>query len=82
MLVEEDEELCKLSSSTNRSLLQQYKQSIGDSEGTVQTDQGSDAILRKMLIDTFIEEAQLCKSINSLTCNAITSRGSRKLDLM
>ncbi|XP_024399637.1 PX domain-containing protein EREL1 [Physcomitrium patens] len=82
LLVEEDEELCKLSSSTNRSLLQQYKQSIGDSEGTVQTDQGSDAILRKMLIDTFIEEAQLCKSINSLTCNAITSRGSRKLDLM
>ena len=79
MLLQEDEELRKLDLSANRSSSRQREQSNGGVVHTalLATDKGSEAVLRKMLIDSFIEQAQLCKTMNSLTCNAIISKHDR-----
>lgn len=67
MLIQEDEELRKLELSSNSST-----QSNGDARTL--HEKGSEAVLRKMLIDMFIEQAQLCKARNTLTCNAVRSK--------
>lgn len=82
MLIQEDEELRKLDLSTSRSSAPQHEQRNGDfgvalHNSVLTTDNGSEAILRKMLIDTFIEQAQVCKAMNALTCKAIESKHER-----
>jgi len=81
LLIHEDEELRKLDLSTNRSSpRQQHEQSNGNFGGALHntSEKGSEVVLRKMLIDTFIEQAQLCKAMNTLTCNAVKSKHERK----
>lgn len=83
MLIQEDEELRKLDLSTPRSSPRQHEQSNGDSGGALHnttilaSEKGSEVVLRKMLIDMFIEQAQLCKATNTLTCNAVKSKHER-----
>nr|XP_024395374.1 PX domain-containing protein EREX-like isoform X3 [Physcomitrium patens] len=74
LLVQEDEELRKADSSTHWPSPRLHEESNGDSGVTFYTDKDSEAALRKMLIDAFIEQAQLCRSLNSLTCNALMSK--------
>lgn len=70
MLTQEDEELRKLELSSNSS-----PESNGDAG--ILHEKGSEAVLRKMVIDMFIEQAQLCKARNTLTCNAVRSKHER-----
>lgn len=79
MLIQEDEELRKLDLSTNWSSPRHTEQSNGGNlhNTVLATDKGSEAVLRKMLIDSFIEQAQLRKTTNSLTCNAVISKHER-----
>lgn len=86
LLAQEDEEFQKVQSSADWSSLQQQQQrSNGDSGGnnihnknmTAAHKGGSEAVMRKMLIDAFIEQAQLRKKMNSLTRGALMSGQQR-----
>lgn len=85
LLAQEDEEFQKVQSSADWSSLQQQQRSNGDSGGnnlhnknmTAAHKGGSEAVMRKMLIDAFIEQAQLRKKMNSLTRGALMSGQQR-----
>lgn len=76
LLIQEDEELRKLDlEPTKWSSSRQNEQSNGgDLHNAVSANE---SVLRKMLIDSFIDQAKLCKTMNSLTCNAIVSKHDR-----
>lgn len=84
LLAQEDEEFQKVQSSADWSPLEQQR-SNGDSGGnnlhnrnmTAAHKGGSEAVMRKMLIDAFIEQAQLRKKMNSLTRGALMSGQQR-----
>lgn len=84
LLAQEDEEFQKVQSSGDWSSLDK-QQSNGDSGGnnphnknmTAAHKGGSEATMRKMLIDAFIEQAQLRKKMNSLTRGALMSGQQR-----
>ena len=83
LLAQEDEEFQKVQSSADWTSLEQ--RSNGDSGGnnlhnknmTAAHKGGSEAVMRKMLIDAFIEQAQLRKKMNSLTRGALMSGQQR-----
>ena len=80
LLAQDDEEVRKAQSSTNGALLNGQFHSNGDvgrslhsAVDSLSVDRESEAALRKMLTDVFIEQAQLRKAMNALTRNALTS---------